>query len=105
MLRLGGPWTAITRIAREAGMKYAGYIGLIVVLATTAAEARVTRIEISRREPFASGQVFGNVGTYERVIGRFHGELDPAHALNVGIVDIDKAPRNARGKVEYSSDF
>jgi Alpha/beta hydrolase domain len=86
-------------------MKHTGYVGLIVLLAATAAEARVTRIEISRREPFASGQAFGNVGTYERIIGRFHGELDPAHGLNAGIVDLDKAPRNAGGKVEYSSDF
>src|SRR5262245_17467532 len=86
-------------------MKYAGCVGLVAVVAATAAEARVTRIEISRHEPFASGQAFGNVGVYERIIGRFHGELDPAHALNSVIVDLDKAPRNARGLVEYSSDF
>jgi hypothetical protein len=86
-------------------MKYAGCVGLAVLMATTAAEARVTRIEITRHEPFASGLAFGNAGVYERIIGRFHGELDPAHALNSGIVDLDKAPRNARGVVEYSSDF
>jgi hypothetical protein len=87
-------------------MKYAGCVGLIVLLTTTAtAQARVTRIEISRSEPFASGQAFGPVGAFERIVGRFHGELDPAHALNAGIVDLDKAPRNASGKVEYSSDF
>jgi hypothetical protein len=75
------------------------------VLLTTAAQARVTRIEILRTEPFAAGQAFGNVGPYEKVVGRFHGELDPAAPLNAIIVDIDKAPRNARGQVEYASDF
>jgi hypothetical protein len=86
-------------------MKYASCVGLLVVLTTAAAEARVTRIEISRREPFAAGQAFGTVGAYERIVGRFHGELDPGQALNAGVVDLDKAPRNARGQVEYSSDF
>src|SRR4051812_3562053 len=82
-----------------------GYVGVALLAATALAEARVARIEIARTEPFAAGQAFGNTGAYERVIGRFHGELDPAHALNAGIVDIDKAPRNARGMVEYSADF
>src|SRR5258708_4632204 len=86
-------------------MKHAGCVGLIVLLTTGVAQARVARIEISRSEPFASGQAFGPVRAFERLVGRFPGELAPAHALNAGIVDLDKAPRNASGKVEYSSDF
>src|SRR3954453_23623179 len=82
-----------------------GYVSLTLILTTAVAEARVTRLEVNRQEPFAAGQAFGNVGAYEKVVGRFHGELDPAHPLNAGIVDLDKAPRNARGMVEYSSDF
>src|SRR4051812_35807087 len=82
-----------------------GYVGLALIVTTAVAEARVTRLEINRQEPFAAGQAFGDVGAYEKVVGRFHGELDPAHPLNAGIVDLDKAPRNARGMVEYSSDF
>src|SRR5690348_16225351 len=70
-----------------------------------AAQARVTRIEILRTEPFAGGEAFGTVGAYEKVVGRFHGELDPALPLNAVIVDLDKAPRNAQGRVEYTSDF
>src|SRR3989442_1118910 len=77
----------------------------VVVLLTARAEAAVTRIEITRPEPFAAGQAFGNVGPYEKVVGRFHGELGPTHAVDSGIVDLDKAPRNARGRVEYSADF
>ena len=76
-----------------------------LMIATTSANARVTRIEIAKQEPFAAGATFGNIGAYEKVVGRFHGELDPKSPLNAGIVDLDKAPRNARGMVEYSADF
>src|SRR5829696_9622929 len=82
-----------------------GCVGLALIATTALVEARVTRLDITRQEPFADGQAFGNVGAYEKVVGRFHGELDPAHPLNTGIVDLDKAPRNARGMVEYSADF
>lgn len=49
--------------------------------------------------------MFGSAGRYERVLGRFFGELDPTDPLNAFIVNIDGAPRNARGMVEYSADF
>jgi hypothetical protein len=83
----------------------AAWILLLAWLASSAVEARVNHIEISRKEPFIGGQPFGNVGPYEKIVGRFYGELDPKHPLNAVIVDIDKAPRNASGLVEYSSDF
>jgi hypothetical protein len=69
------------------------------------ADAGVSRVEIASREPFAGGAAFGDTGAYERIVGRFYGELDPKDKLNAEIVDLDKAPRNARGRVEYSSDF
>ena len=37
--------------------------------------------------------------------GTAKGELDPQSAQNHDIVDLDKAPRNARGLVEYETDF
>src|SRR6516164_8691110 len=83
----------------------ASWLAAGLLLLTTMAEARVTRIEIMRREPFASGQDFGSAGSYEKLIGCFYGELDPAAPLNFGIIDLDKAPRNTNGMVEYSSDF
>jgi Alpha/beta hydrolase domain len=78
---------------------------LAVLLAAATAEAAVTRVDVTRREPLVGGQAFGAAGVYEKVVGRFHGELDPAHPLNRVIVDLDLAPRNARGRVEYSADF
>jgi hypothetical protein len=80
-------------------------LALALALAASSAQARVTRIEILRTEPFAGGEAFGTVGAYQKVVGRFHGELDPKAPFDAVIVDLDKAPRNARGMVEYSSDF
>ena len=48
---------------------------------------------------------FGEVGPYEKLAGRIHGELDPADPLNAVITDLALAPRNARGMVEYASNF
>ncbi|ACA15118.1 conserved hypothetical protein [Methylobacterium sp. 4-46] len=69
------------------------------------AQARITAIEVRTVEPFAEGQSFGESGPYERVIGTARGELDPADPRNAGIADIALAPRNARGLVEYRTDF
>ena len=44
------------------------------------------------------------VGPYEILIGKAHALADPKAAQNAGIVDIDKAPRNAAGLIEYSFD-
>jgi hypothetical protein len=65
----------------------------------------ITAIEITARAPFVGGAAFGAIGAYERLDGVAIGELDPVHPGNAGIVNIDKAPRNARGRVEYRSDI
>ena len=69
------------------------------------AGARVTEINTVAVEPFADGHAFGETGAYERVRGTYKGELDPADPRNKVIVNLDKAPRNARGMVEYEADF
>ena len=63
------------------------------------------RIEISRIEPAFEGRSFGTVGTYEKIVGRMFGAVDPDHPLNRVIVNLDKAPVNTDGLVDYSSDF
>ena len=62
------------------------------------------RLQIDRIEPFADGMAFGTVGSYIRMIGTAYGELDPQHPRNAVIVNLAKAPRNARGCVEYAAD-
>jgi hypothetical protein len=69
------------------------------------AEARVTRIDITRREPFAGGIPFGASGPYEKLVGTAHLEVDPTDPRNAVIQDLDKAPRNANGRVELSTDL
>ena len=65
----------------------------------------ITRIIIKRREPFAKGYEFPITGAYEKFVGKIYGEVDPRNRLNKVIVNLDKAPRNKRGRVEYWSDF
>src|SRR5947199_1607062 len=47
---------------------------------------------------------FGAVGAYEKITARASGEVDPTLPGNALITDIQFAPRNARGMVEYSMD-
>ena len=78
---------------------------LVLALLALTARAEITRLEVVSTAPFAGGKAFGAAGSYVRVAGRFYGELDPTHPANRNIVDIRAAPRNRRGKVEYSADF
>jgi hypothetical protein len=63
------------------------------------------RIEITHTEPAFEGASFGDVGGYEKIVGRALGEVDAAHPLNANIVDLDKAPTDAAGRVAYACDF
>src|SRR5262249_16195715 len=72
----------------------------------TTADARITRIDItSVQSPTFGGASFGTVGAYEKLRGRASGELNPSDGRNAVITDIQLAPRNARGMVEYSMDI
>src|SRR5687767_1004002 len=75
------------------------------LLVAIPASAEVVRIEVKSRTPVLAGQPFGTVGPYERLSGTIHFAIDPRNPANLIIADIDKAPRNAAGKVEFSSDF
>ena len=76
------------------------------VLVAAPAEARVTKIQITEKQsPTFGGYVFKDVGAYEKIVGKAYGELDPKDPKNAIIVDIQLAPKNARGMVEYAFDF
>ena len=64
----------------------------------------ITRVVIKRREPFADGYEFPITGAYEKLVGKIYGEVDPKNRLNRVIVNLERAPRNKRGNVEYWSD-
>ena len=75
------------------------------LLVAIPASAEVVRIEVKSRTPVLAGQPFGATGPYERLSGTIYFAIDPRNSANLIIADIDKAPRNAAGKVEFSSDF
>ena len=79
-------------------MKYSicALLPLLTVLAVPAS-AEVTRVEVASRTDAGSG--------YEQVMGRLHFAVDPKNPRNAVIADIDKAPRNAKGLVEFVADF
>ena len=78
-------------------------VALGLAVGTTPAQARIVRLEVLRTEPAFAGQVFGTVGAYEKVVAVAHGEVDPADPRNARIQDLNLAPRNARGMVEYTT--
>ena len=65
----------------------------------------ITELEITKRSNFAGGESFGDAGPYELLEGTAHYAVDPLHASNQGITDLDMAPRNSTGNVEFSADF
>ena len=60
----------------------------------------VVSFEIQSREPYEGGMPFGDAGAYERIEGRLHVAVDPLHAANAGIVDLDRAARQRRNYAE-----
>src|SRR5690242_15995257 len=67
--------------------------------------AELVRWEITKREPYAGGKPRGDAGPYEQWTGTVYFAVDPNAAANEQIVDLNLAPRNAAGKVEFSADF
>jgi len=82
----------------------AGVVAVIALFGLRA-EAHVTRVEIISRGDVADGRAFGLAGAYERIIGRVYFAVKPENIHNRQIVDLDKAPRNAQGEVEFSADL
>ena len=64
----------------------------------------VTRLDILDRAPYEGGRAFDGSGAYERIDAIAHYALDPAHAANQGIVDLDLAERGDDGLVRFSGD-
>jgi hypothetical protein len=82
----------------------------IACICSAVTEAKVIRIEILKTErvdpaPPAAAGATQATPPYERLSGKFYGELDPADPKNALITDIQLATRNARGKVEYVGTF
>ena len=80
-------------------------VSSVMTLAPAAMRAGVTRVEITSRQDVLGGKAFGTVGAYEMLAGKVYFAVDPNNPYNKIIADIDKAPRNSEGKVEFSADL
>ena len=81
----------------------AAFVATMLVPALVSAE--VSRVEITTRRDVAGGQSFESAGAYEQLAGRLYFSIDPANKRNRVIVDLDKAQKNAAGKIEMSADL
>src|SRR5689334_16728748 len=85
-----------------------GALTLVLASFSFAAEARITRIQITSVEsPTFGGAAFGingSVGAYEKLRGVAYGEVDPADPRNAVLTDLELAP-GTMGKVQYSMDI
>lgn len=68
------------------------------------AASRPVRFEVNGTSPFADGAPFGDV-VYDRITGVAHYAVDPMGPAQQDIVDIEHAPVDADGLVEFSSEF
>jgi Alpha/beta hydrolase domain len=64
----------------------------------------VTDFDLTLKRPLAGGRAFGDVGPYEELKGRLRFAIDPTHAANTRITDVERAPRNREGLVEFAAD-
>ena len=64
----------------------------------------VIRVEVTSRTPYAEGRSFEGVGPYEVRRGKVTFAVDPTADANRAIIDLELAPRNAAGLVEFSAD-
>jgi hypothetical protein len=74
-------------------------------VASASPQSGVVRFVVEERVPLAEGMEWGTAGAYERLKGTAFMEADPRDPLNAGIVNLDNAPLNDRGMVEFSSPF
>ncbi len=76
---------------------------VVVAALVRPAGARVTRVEMTSRSDINNGKPFGLAGPYEKIEGRIYFALNPDNIHNRQIVDLDKAPRDEHGEVEFSA--
>ena len=65
----------------------------------------VTHIFVVTRTDHMKGVPYGSAGPYEQFTATVHFEIDPKLPANRIVTDIDKAPRNERGNVEWTADM
>lgn len=83
---------------------FCGSLVLAAFLVVHPVRGEVVEFRVVKREPFAGGKAFGDVGPYDQITAIARFAIDPEHVRNRAIIDLDLAPRNGKGKVEFASD-
>ena len=86
-------------------MKMTMRILSLVFLMTSMASAEMVGVDVDIHEDVLGGKSWGLSGPYEKMIGTMYFEVDPSNSANEIIVDIEHAPTNAQGNVEFSANF
>jgi hypothetical protein len=73
-------------------------LALVMCVLAGPARAEVARVDVARRMDLG-------MSGYEKIIGTIHFTVDPKDPRNRAVVDLDKAPVNGEGRVEFSSDL
>ena len=78
---------------------------LLLTLLSAGVSAKVVGIDVAERSAVLDGKAFGRVGAYERIVGKARFAVDPDDPANAIVHDLEFAPRNAQGLVEFSADI
>jgi alpha/beta hydrolase family protein len=65
----------------------------------------VTALDVHTRCRVLDGRPFGAAGAYEKLVGTLRFAVDPDHPLHARVCDLDRAPRDAAGRVAFAGDF
>src|SRR5258708_33848036 len=78
---------------------------VLILALTFTSFADVKSIEVLERTDVLDSAAFGATGPYERILAKAHFAIDPKLGPNRIIADIDLAPRNEAGEVEFSAEL
>src|SRR5581483_5798490 len=97
--------TRVSLLCRHCLAKELPALALWCAIFSGFAGAGVTRVELIGKTDVRDGASFGKIGAYQRIVAKVHFAVDPRLAPNRIVADIDLAPKNNRGLVEFSADL
>ena len=94
-----------TRFRFRTGARLSVSFMAIGLLLSASLTAEVVRVEVKSREVVRDLPELIHAGPYEVIKGIIYLEVDPGEPANRQIIDLKLAPRNGRGRVEFSTEF
>lgn len=80
------------------------WIGIFLLLIPAPGLSEITQLVIQSSEPFVDKSSGGSGVKYVKLKGYAIGELDPSNPLNACIVNLNRAPLNEHGRVQYRTE-